>query len=82
MKIIEHGNTIKKPDKMEFLCSYCGCRYELDSNEFKMTIKKIWLFKEKWIIFSSQCPECKREVTEMTPENASKGWYFDYYGLF
>ena len=47
-----------------------------------MTIKKIGLFKEKWIIFSSQCPECKREVTEMTSENASKGWYFDYYGLF
>lgn len=49
-KIIEHG---KKPTAIKrFICIYCGCVFEADSDEYEHR------FIRNEDIWNSVCPEC------------------------
>ena len=57
MDIIEHGRT-HYGGKLIFMCR-CGCLFSAETNEVeKKTVN------DKYIIYSTNCPECGSEVVE------------------
>lgn len=62
MKITKHGLTVK-PMTVHFSCSHCGCEWIGEGDEFKMTNKEVSIFKKKWVEYTMNCPECKREAS-------------------
>ena len=57
MKIIKHGNPkYNKPD-IKFRCSYCGCEFVAEYNEYKYAGSQ---YNESY--YKAECPECHRSV--------------------
>lgn len=66
MKIIKHG----QPKEISFKCAFCACEWIATPGETKHYICS--MNGKKFDIYSMECPECGRDVSETiekeTPE--------------
>lgn len=53
MKIIKEGNLDKIKQTKRFECKICGCVFEADAGEYKLT------FERNTEVAYAKCPTCK-----------------------